>query len=218
MQYNMVDFISGLESLSLLAKRQSLKHRYEGGVGDFDKMSEAERILCITGLVKHADLYSELEMTGVDFTNSIHILKAALNKLNLQLPEGLMDKVLPTDFVEIYSPEFVPLFKTPNFWGTSSYSLDELYSSPYTSLYERSEFFQKKIDIGLKKIFTGESTILNNPVPKHEVWELRGEDRVYMEIKYFSQILDPDGYGVGVVSISEITPIVSSGYQPIFGS
>lgn len=166
-----IGFKEKLVQLSEVCKRQGIQHTYLGGVGCFDLLPEPQRVLAITGLSSYADLLEgiekDFEVKELDFKNTSHLLNAALRKLKLYLPDGLLEKILPTDFVEIYSLDFVPIFKSVNFWGTSSYQLDELYSYPYDDLYERSEFYQAALNRAAKKVFSGTEVLIENPVPRH---------------------------------------------------
>lgn len=67
---------------------------------------------------RYTEMLQGFEYKGLDFQNTQHLLGAALEKMNLFLPDHLLHKILPTDFVEVYSLEFVPLFKSVNFWGS----------------------------------------------------------------------------------------------------
>lgn len=203
------DFQKHLNNLAEIARRQRLAYRYDGGVGRFDQMSEAEKALLITGLKRYNDLLQDFEFKGLDFSNTVHLLGAGLKKLGFHLPKGLFEKITPTDFVEIYTSDLVPVFRSPNFWETSSYANEEIYTNSYENLFERSEFYQAALNRAAKKVFTGESTLLENPVPEHLAWEKFGTMKVQIKYKYLASCFDFDGMIVGALVVCELKPLAN---------
>lgn len=207
MNSNLKVFIEKIGHLLEVASRQNISLRYFGGEGSFANLSEQEQILAVTGLSKYSELLQELERQGLDFKNSQHLTRGALGKLNLFLEEGVLEKISPTDFVEIYSTELVPIFKSVNFWGTSSYPLDVLYSESYDQLFERLPFYQASLNRAAMKIFKGEMQFIENPVPTHVAWEKQGSMSCEIRYKFLAAVYNMDGYLVGALCVSQIKPI-----------
>lgn len=202
-----VEFVAKINSLVGVASRQDLGFRYFGGDGNFENMSEQDQILAVTGLSKYSDLLQELEQQRLDFKNSQHLTGGALKKLNLFLDDGVFEKIGQKDFVEIYSTELVPMFKSVNFWGTSSYPLDVLYSESYDRLFERLPFYQAALNRAARKIFTGEETFIQNPVPPHVAWEKQGNKRCEIVYKFLAAVYTDDGHLAGGICVSQIKPL-----------
>lgn len=200
-------FKNKLLRLSEIGHRQGFAHLYSGGTGHFDTLSEQAKLLAITGLDRYVGLLQDLELKGPDFSNTNSLLAAALKKLNLTLPVGLLEKILPTDFVEIYSPDLVAIFKSVNFWGLSSYELDELYSCPYDDLYERSEFYQASLNRAAIKIFTGQESVIEKPVPEHVTYERRGPKSCKISYKYLAAVFDDNGSIAAGICVSHLQPL-----------
>lgn len=207
MKTNLNTFIEKIGHLLEVASRQNIRLHYFGGEGSFSNLSEQEQILAVTGLSKYTELLQELERQGLDFKNSQHLTGGALGKLNLFLDDGVLDKIDPTDFVEIYSTELVPIFKSVNFWGTSSYPLDVLYSESYDRLFERLPFYQASLNRAAMKIFTGEETFMKRPVPTHVAWEKKGDMKCEISYEFVAAVYTYDGMLAGVICISQIKPL-----------
>lgn len=200
-------FKEQLNILTEIASRRSVNYHYLGGEGQFDSLSEEQQVLAISGLSKYTEMLQGFETKGLDFHNSQHLLGAALEKMNLFLPDHLLYKILPTDFVEVYSLNMIPLFKSVNFWGTSSYPLDLLYSASYDTLFERSEFHQAALNRAAAKVMTGQKSIIERPVPSHVAWEKQGSMSCQVSYKYLASVYDAAGVIVGAICVSEITPL-----------
>lgn len=207
MSPNRIAFVAKINSLVGVASRQELSFRYFGGDGDFANLSEQEQILAVTGLSKYSDLLQDLEHQRLDFKNSQHLTGGALKKLNIFLDDGVFEKIGQTDYVEIYSMELVPMFKSVNFWGTSSYPLDVLYSESYDRLFERLPFFQAALNRSAMKIFTGEETFIQNPVPPHVAWEKQGNMSCEIVYKFIAAVYSQDGLLAGGICVSQLKPL-----------
>ncbi len=116
------------------------------------------------------------------------------------------EQILAVTGLSKYS-ELLPIFKSVNFWGTSSYPLDVLYSESYDQLFERLPFYQASLNRAAMKIFKGEMQFIENPVPTHVAWEKQGSMSCEISYKFLAAVYNIDGYLVGALCVSQIKPI-----------
>lgn len=207
MERSCAEITGPLEKFSSWATKNQINHIYSGGHGCFDLMPEEQRVLAVTGLNRYMDFLESTETQEIDYANTVHLLTAAVEQLGLKFPRNVLDRILPTDYVEIYTLDLVPVFKSLNFWGNCSYSLDELYTYPYEELFGRAEFYQASLNRAAHKIFTGVSEFIENPVPEHLAWELRGPLKRLINYRFVSAAYGPDGELMGGIVVSKITPL-----------
>ncbi|HEX7675704.1 MAG TPA: hypothetical protein VF412_16125 [Bdellovibrio sp.] len=199
------DFRKQLQTLSDLGSRQKFSARYTGGDGCFEELPAEAQTKTVTALELYNDILLSCEAQKLDFTNSVQLVKGALKKLRMVLPDDQMALIDSNDFIEIYTLDFIAAFKTPNFWGTGSYSLDEVFSYPYDELFERDEFYQAAINRVVQKIMTGEQSFIQNPIPTHTARERRGSAAAQISYKYIATVQDPDdGHMVGVIVVCDL--------------
>jgi hypothetical protein len=205
-----IDFKNKLENVSAWAVKKNIDHVYKGGIGCFDNMPKEHQVLAATGLSQYFDFIQSTDVdVELDYTNTSQFLKAALLQLGWKLQDGLLDRILPTDYVEIYSNDMVPAFKSLNFWGSCSYTLDELYTYPYSELFARDEFYQASLNRSAEKIFTQKESLIENPVPEHVAWETRGPYKRQIKYKFFTAVYAPDNSMVGGMVVSDVKPLSS---------
>lgn len=207
MENSAPNFKSQLERVSEWALQKKIAHAYNGGTGHFENLPTEQQTLAITGLQKYFEFLQDFTTEEFDFANSHVLLKKALERLNLYLDPELLNMVKPTDFVEIYASDYVPAFKSVNFWGNSSYTLDELYTQPYEELFGRDEFYQAAIRRSAEKVFKGKERVIFNPVPEHVAWEKKGPYKRLIKYKYFAAVYDPNMELAGTIVVCDITPL-----------
>lgn len=166
-----------------------------------------QQVLAVTGLRKYFDFLIDVENEELDYTDSKALLKKALERLDLRIEKSLMEEIKSNDFIEIYTSDYVPLFKSLNFWGNSSYPLDVLYSNHYQELFARDEFYQAAIRRSAEKIFKGVEKVIYNPVPEHVAWEVRGPLKSLIKYKFFAGVYDNDDSLIGTIVVCDIKPL-----------
>ena len=202
------DFKSKLENVSAWAVKKNIAHVYQGGIGCFESMPLEHQALAASGLAQYFDFIQAADVeVELDYSNTSQFLKAALKQLGLKLQHGLFERILPTDYVEIYTMDLVPAFKSMNFWGNCSYSLDDLYTYPYSELFARDEFYQASLNRSAEQIFTQKKSLIDNPVPEHVAWETRGTQKRQIKYKFMAGVYASDGSLAGGMVVSDIKPL-----------
>lgn len=198
-------FTNSLSQLKALVNLKGINCNYSGGSGAFAFIPEQIQETVVSNLARYLTILSEIEIEFPDFTDSRQMTISALKKLNLTVPAEVLNNLKRDDFVEIYLSDFTPAFKTPNFWATSSYPIDDIFTFPYDELYERDEFFQALIKKSATDVITGKKDIIVNPIPKHIAWEKKGNVKAETTYKYFASAYDQEtGSILGAIAVSEV--------------
>lgn len=191
---------------TLIARRYQHLPPTGAGLPRFE-LDEEQTVLAITGLQKYIQILNTADIDELDFANSQSMLKVALKELNIFVSDEILNTITSNDYVEIYTNTFVPIFKSVNFWGNCSYNLDEIYNNPYNQLFSREEFYQASINRAAKRVLSGETTHIENPVPPHIAWEVQGPLKRLVRYKFFSAVFGLNGDILGCLVVSNLTPL-----------
>ncbi len=102
-----------------------------------------------------------------------HFVEAALKFYDLKLRDDFWKTVEPHDILEIYNDEGIQVFRTFNFFTSSSYSLTDLLVNEWYVLWERPKFVLKRIFEYSNGILSGEMKgVIKMDIPKHVVKEI----------------------------------------------
>lgn len=202
----------GFSSLSTILKNHTIRHVLKGKVDHFDELSKEQQILIVTGLARYIDILGAADAEDIDINDAKLVSEMALKRLELKASPEFYPLMNSNDFVEMYSSDLVPIYKSPNFWGTSSYSIEDLYTRPYATMYSRDEFSEAALYKAAVRIFTGESEFIENPVPVHIGKEINGPVEYRMGIKAISSLKDENGILVGAIITSKIDILVGPSY------
>jgi hypothetical protein len=196
-----------LETVSEVHSRQSIPRFFDSNQAvDLAGMENLEPKL--KALRSYAELIQHFDRESLDFADSKILLKAALAKMNLRLPKGALDLIQQTDYIEIYDHDLIPMFRSPNFWETSSYDLRAIFTTNYAELYQRSEFHEAAIVRSAQKVLSAKPTLLENAVPKHIAWEKQGPCKCELNYRLFTSVFDNTSDQVrGLMTICDLKPI-----------
>lgn len=198
------DLKNKIAALSDFLKKKHIQYNSGGSLENFKSLPVEQQVLTVTGLTKYIDTLSACEEEGFEFSDSKRLAMAALEKLGLKVDSRFTDNLLPTDYIEMYTTDFVSTFKSLNFWGHCSYTLEELYTRHYKELYTRDEFSEALLLKAAVKIMSGETEYIAYPVPQHHGREVSGPVEYLMTIKGISTVRDENNTIVGAIINSEI--------------
>jgi hypothetical protein len=180
----------------------SLNHDFQSMTQDISKWLAVEGIRCrpfLPGMpyftqlpiekkqeiVQNVRFYHELcqeQMSeGYQIKDSLTFTWRALNRLGLVPRSDLFSNVSDGDILEVYSGDGRQLYRNFLFFDFCSYTLEELYSLEWWSLFNRdAEITGKLYDI-VGRIFTGEieGSVIPDCVP-HVVSEACSEEKIHM--------------------------------------
>ncbi len=136
-----------------------------------------------------------------------NLLVAALKRLELVVPSGIVERVLADDYVEICGLDFSPLFRSSNLWASSSYTIPQMRELPYYEIFERSEYFQNQLNGIVQRMLEQQVPILEDPIPEHLVWEKKGPAQWLIKYKCFCGVYHREnGQLAGGLAICDLKP------------
>lgn len=132
------------------------------------------------------------------------LIRKALEVLGLEVDENIWAKIGSEDVIEIYDKNNIQVFRTFNFFKTSSYSLLDLLTFEWFHLWERSEKILKAMYDHVVKMSTPGAGIVNIEIQRHLIKEIF-VDKFTNENVRKSVILD---FNVGVALYFKNTQII----------
>lgn len=93
-------------------------------------------------LSQHLNHYTEIQSETYTENQKLDNLRSVwrtFSKFKLVAPDGFFTKVKDHDIVEIYDLSSFQLFRSFHFLNLCSYSLEEIFSTPWFELYQRDE-------------------------------------------------------------------------------
>lgn len=160
-------------------------------------------VLPILGLraKKYLKLMDEIKEAGVDLEDSKKTLKMFLEKTNFCLDKDVIEKIDKEDFIEIYDPFKVQIFRTFNIYKYSTYSWDDLFTKRVDELYERPEFYNRILFKACDNLCKRQIKFIENVCPSHFVSERKEFGaKVYISYKFMAPVYDIElGNIVGVI-------------------
>ena len=197
-----------LETVSEVHFRQRIPRLFDAATEALDLADIADHEPKLKSLRSYAELIQHFERENLDFADSKILLHSALAKMNLRLPKGALELIKESDYIEIYDHDLIPMFRSPNFWETSSYDLRDIFTSSYAQLYERSEFHEAAIVRSAMKVLAAKPSIIQNAVPVHIAWEKRGPCKCELNYHLFTSVFDNTSDMVrGLLTVCDLKPI-----------
>jgi len=176
------DFMSLTEDLSRWLAVEGIRCRpYTPGLPHFSVLPVAKRQDIVSAVRFYHELCQEQVNEGYKITDSLVFTWRALNKLGLVPRSDLFSKVTDEDILEVYSGDGRQLYRNFRFFDFCSYTMEELYSLEWWSLYKRDEAITEKLYEIVGRIFTGEveGTVIPDCAP-HIVSETSSSEKIHM--------------------------------------
>lgn len=202
------DFFSSIETLRRMFKRYGFEvPGYRAGdIKKFENLSAQQRMDAVNTLKNYVYIYEGAVKEEILPYNEAKFLWYSLRKWQYTPSSDLFDKIEEDDFIEVYNIENIQIHRSFNYFRLSSYSLADIFTKPWTDLYDRDVYLEKQIVGIVEKIFKGEitNTVFSN-LDVHYIREsLSNEKRVYKVYhKYFSPLKDANGNQTAFVVLSK---------------
>lgn len=110
---------------------------------------------------------------------------SALKEFKLRPPSDFFGYIQPDSVIEIHSPMGIQLFRNFNFYQYCSYTIEELYSQDWNTLFTRNgEIVVQMLDF-VKKIYTGQVTHTVAPgIPAYTAEETTSRKRYQIKVEW----------------------------------
>lgn len=185
------EFMSLTEELSRWLAAEGIRcQSYTPGLPHFSKLSVDKRADIVQSVRFYKELCQEQTNEGYKITDSLVLTWRALNKLGLTPRSDLFDKVTDEDIIEVYAGDGRQLYRNFKFFDFCSYTMEDLYSLEWWSLYNRDEAITAKLYAIVGRIFSGElDTTVVPDCPPHIVSETSSVEKMRME--YEPRMISP---------------------------
>jgi hypothetical protein len=176
----------------------------------FCSLKKINAISAVKNLETRLDALKAAETEGADLKVNSQLLKVALKKFGISVPNNLFEDMSHEDIIEFYDVDSTQIFTDFNFFRYCGYSLEELYSRPYFELWQRDPFVTARLgELGFQAL-TGKITDMIDPkVPVHTVVEKYSSKGFISEllIKKFGPIFNEMNVPCGAVVVEKCNPI-----------
>lgn len=178
-------FMQVTESIASLCANEGTQVKpYKQGLPLFSKLPIERKKEVIRDVEFYEILCLEQVADGCKIKDNLSFTWRALNRLGLVPRSDLFQYMRDDHIVEIYSDQNVQLFRNFNFFDVCSYTLEELHTMEWWSLFDRDPHITKTLFKYASDIFSG--VITNNFVPDllgHQVNEASSSDKLIMEYR-----------------------------------
>lgn len=121
-------------------------------------------------------LYSAPVGSGDVFNNEKwsekSLLKRALSFWGLEGKGDFLNNISDTDVIELYDKSAVQLYRSLNFFKTSSYSLEDLIVNEWFNLWERPKYVMDSLLSTMSDLLSGEVALTKFDTPEHLIKEV----------------------------------------------
>ncbi len=166
----------------------------------FSRLPAASQKIVLSRLTDFLRACESARAQGIPFRESRRIIRFGLSQLRLNLGAGAIEQFSEDDVVEVYSADFIQLYRNFRFLEICSYSILDLYSHPWDELYRRPAKITEQIVRGIRQCIEQPSehpAIVD--VPGHFLEEIFSEERrqFFVQQGPFYSLLDEDGAVAG---------------------
>lgn len=174
----------------------------------FTKLPVEKQKLIIEALATQVRMFEMAEKEGISFRSNKQILWHAIKSLGLTPCSDICDRVTDEDILEIHwLADKVQLFHSFSFYEKSSYTIEEIRTTPWENLYQTDPSTFGHIFGMVDELLTGQRRQTYNPnIPKYTVQETQSVFQFLVEIEYLltSPLFDKNGNVVATVSVERI--------------
>ncbi len=162
-------------------------------------------------------IQSQLEFVNEAVTNSVpafdefSMVRMAMRKLNLLSDDNVLEKVDPTDVVEIIDSNMIQVYRSYSCFGLCNYSISELVTYPWYELYERPSWVTERLmKLGMP-VMRGQRSFqdLENTVPAYVLKESRTTERAafLVQEKFYARMISSLTRESYLLSVKKIKPL-----------
>ncbi|XGC81919.1 hypothetical protein ACES2L_05415 [Bdellovibrio bacteriovorus] len=178
------EFMAVALSISEMLKPEGKTVRpFLPGIPYFSKLTAEKKLNVLQQVRFYQELCQSHISEGYKISDNLSFTWRAFRKLGLTPSSDLFNYVEKEDIVEIYSKDQIQLFRNFNFFDCCSYTLEELHTLEWWTLFARdAQYNQMILDEALKAISGDVHDAFVPNVPWHPVRESRSADKLTMHM------------------------------------
>lgn len=170
----------------------------------FSELSLDQRRYAVDNLRVYLEICQATQDAGDSLEDSISITWSAIKYFGLRPSSDLFSYISKDNVIEFHDRNHLQIFRNFNFYHCCSYSLEELYAVPFTTLYARDTSVSLQLLDVIEKIFNGEilQTVATG-LPPHIISEVHSPFKyeIQAEVPYLSPLFDDTKRAVAHVAI-----------------
>lgn len=172
------------------------------GVLQFSKLPDAQREATFWNFHRYASVLDEVIRNGRSLNEDSYVLWRMFGRLGVHPRPEVMAQIGSRDIIEIYSSDFVQVFRNLKFFAICSYTLDELICRPFWELFHRDPAVTQKLIEVASAMFSGQIRETHHwDMGTHVVDEIGGAAQYHsvIENRLASPLFDESGKVVAVL-------------------
>lgn len=151
----------------------------------FFNLNRVQQDAVMSSLDLGIEAVAEIIGKRIDQRSSNQLAWWALRRLGLFPSSDTFTGIDENDVIEIYSKDHTQKFRTFNFFGCVSFSIDELLTYDWFRLYQRDPLILGQLMTKLTSILNGEDgTETGDSVPDHDVAEINSPRRIRARVHF----------------------------------
>lgn len=161
----------------------------------FRSFPPVKQLVILDNVTKYAAILQrgiDMERDPLDLNadEEIDLVRFALDEWKMELVDNFTQFIRQNDIIEVYSREGIQLYRNFEFFKKCSYSLLDLITQEWFTLYERASSVTKAIFDSTNEVMTGAVSTVQYRVPVHTLQEryLDAHNVFQMKMKYLSPL------------------------------
>lgn len=214
-QSELMVIIPELENALELFLGKPVKPSPARAVGEFGLLPEARQTQVNQGLKLQLDFIREATRLGLDAYNEVSLVRLAMKKLGMMADENTIEKVDPSDVVEIVAADHTQVYRSYSCFALCNYSVAELVTFPWYELYERPAWVESRILELCQPVFEGKVSYisLEGKIPPYILKETQTDECEAFEVteKAYSLVVSHLSRSRYVLSTKKIVSLGRAG-------
>ena len=159
----------------------------------------------IQNLSKMVDILDTCVEENVDPFDDREFFRLSMREMKLSYPADFLKRIKSEDIIEAYDMNRHQIFRNMRFMEASSYSLTEMLSQEWPTLFERSSQITALIIKATEQDMWSANTIIDSNIPKHFIRELLSREPQVCEIqhKFFAPLFSGPNQPAGILSVCQ---------------
>lgn len=186
------EFMSIALNISEMLKEEGKTVRpFHPGLPHFSKLSTEKKLNVIQQVRFYQELCHAQIAEGFRINDNLSFTWRAFKRLGLAPSSNFFSYITQDDIVEIYSKDQIQLFRNFAFFDVCSYTLEELHTYEWWTLFARDEVHTQMIIQEAVKTLSGDVHEAFVPdIPKHALKEIASAENfsMDMEIRYMAPV------------------------------
>jgi hypothetical protein len=157
----------------------------------FQKMKPTQQEEAIRLLTLTLEVFDETRAEGYRLKDNPQLLWRCLRRLKMTPRSDVFDRISDTDVVEVYSPEYLGIFRNLQFYDKVSYPIEDVFCEDLWALSEREPVAAAQLREVAQRFFEGQIQETYDPqIPEHLVWETKSPllFDISVKIKFLSPL------------------------------